>query len=145
MTNKKEIIIVLIAILTFSAIYYDQKFEPENIEILRESANARAQQLHSGQADILPTKAFTTDGCSLWLNSLFNNDFTDICIEHDIKYWKGGSTEDRKVADTTLRKSVNSKMPFMGDIMYAGVRIFGHPLIPSPWRWGYGLDDTYTY
>jgi hypothetical protein len=50
--NKKEIIIVLIAILIFSAIYYDQKFEPENIEMLRENANARA--------DILPTKAFTT-------------------------------------------------------------------------------------
>ena len=134
--NKREIIIVIIAILIFSAIYYDQTFEPENIEMLRESANARAE--------VVPPKEFTTDGCTLWLNSIFENDFTDICIEHDIQYWKGGSEKDKKAADIILRDSINKKIPFIGDIMYIGIRAFGQ-LGPAPWRWGYGFEYPYAY
>jgi len=135
--SKKEMIIGLIAILALSAIYYDQTFEPENIETLRESADARAE--------VIPPKEFTTDSCTLWLNSIFKNDFTDICIEHDIEYWKGGSAEDRKHADVILRDKINSKMPLMGDVMYLGARLFGHPLIPTPWRWGYVFEYPRTY
>ncbi|MFC1730779.1 hypothetical protein ACFL6I_10645 [candidate division KSB1 bacterium] len=135
--SKKEIIAVLIFILIVFAIYSDQKFEPENIEELRETAN--------GHDEILPPKEFTTDGCSLWLNNVFDNDFTDICIKHDIKYWKGGSVEDRKIADSELRESINESVPLMGDVMYIGVRLFGHPLIPSQWGWGYGFSYPFGY
>jgi len=135
--SKREIIIGIIFILVLSAVYYDQKFEPENIEILRESANARV--------DVVPPEEFTTDACSLWLNRIFSNDFTDICIEHDIEYWKGGSAEDRKAADSILRENINSRVPFVGDIMYIVIRVFGHPLVPVPWRQGYGFKYPYTY
>lgn len=135
--TQHKVIIGLIVMLVLFAVYVDQKFEPENIDILRESAHARAE--------VLPPKAFTTDGCSLWLNSLFGKDFTDICIEHDIEYWKGGSAGDRKIADTILRERVNEEILLMGDIMYIGIRVFGHPLVPAPWRWGYGFEYPYTY
>lgn len=135
--TRNKITITLVLILVFFAIYSDQRFKPKNIDELREKARSGAE--------VSPPKAFTTDGCSLWFNSLFGNDFTDICIEHDMKYWKGGSAEDRKTADTVLRESVNKKMSFMGDIMYFGIRVFGHPLIPAPWRWGYGFEYPYKY
>lgn len=135
--SKKKIIIVLVLVLVIFAVYSDQKFKPKNINELRSIVNS--------QVGIIPTKAFTTDSCSLWLNDFIGNDFTDICIEHDMKYWKGGSAEDRKDADIKLRESINREVPFMGDIMYAVVRVFGHPLIPAPWRWGYGFEYPYRY
>ena len=124
-------------IAVFFVIYSDQKFEPKNIEELIKVANSKV--------NILPPREFTTDGCSIWFNSILGNDFTDICIEHDIEYWKGGSREERKIADKKLREQVNEKISFMGDIMYVGVRVFGHPLFPTPWRWGYGFEYPYTY
>lgn len=135
--SKKKIILGLIFVAIFFAVYSDQKFEPENIEELRKISNE--------QIAPLPPKAFTTDGCSLWPNSILGNDLLDICISHDMQYWKGGSAEDRKVADNEMRERVNENIPFVGDVMYTGVRIFGHPLLPSPWRWGYGFEYPYKY
>ncbi len=36
-------------------------------------------------------------------------------------------------------------MPFMGSLMYLGVRVFGHPFIPAPWRLGYGYEYPKYY
>lgn len=138
MGGKKIILgVILVLILAFSVVYFDQRFEPNDIKKLRELANS--------QTDVLPPKEFTTDGCSLWPNSFFGSGFTDVCIEHDIKYWKGGSAEERKMADNELKEGVNERVPFMGSLMYFGVRIFGHPIVPAPWRWGYGFEYPYTY
>ncbi len=135
--TRNKVIVWLVLILVLFAIYSDQRFNAKNIDVLRERARS--------MDGVLPQKAFTTDGCSVFPNVLFGNDFTDICIEHDMKYWKGGSAEDRKVADAVLRESVNKKMSFVGDIMYFGVRVLGHPLVPAPWRWGYGFKYPYKY
>ncbi len=42
-----------------------------------------------------------------------------------MEYWEGGSVKERKMADSELQERVNVRVPFMGDIMYAGIRIFG--------------------
>ena len=135
--SKKKIIAGLVLGLVFFVVYYDQQFEPKDIEGLRVVANS--------QTGVLPPRAFTTDGCSIWVNSFFGTDITDLCIEHDMKYWKGGSAQDREKADSVLRESVNERIPFMGDIMYLGIRVFAHPIVPAPWRWGYGFDYPYKY
>jgi hypothetical protein len=130
--NKKRLGGLFLFCLIFIFIYFDQSFKPQNIEQLREIANSKAQS----KAKILPPKIFTTDGCSLWFNKYFLN----ICIEHDMAYWKGGSSAERKIADIELKEKANQIMPFIGNIIYLGVRIFGHPLMPVPWRWGYGFE-----
>ncbi len=84
---NRKILWGLVLILVIVLIYLDQSFEPQNIEELRKIANSKAE--------ILPPKAFTTDGCSMWPNSRF----TDICIQHNIMYWKGGTSKERKIAD----------------------------------------------
>lgn len=33
---------------------------------------------------------------------------------------------------------VENGHPIVAFIMWIGVRIGGHPLLPAPWRWGYG-------
>jgi hypothetical protein len=95
---------------------------------------------------------FTTDGCSGGLTAtwrlIFRKDppWNDLCIEHDRRYWRGGPVEDRRSADRALMAGVTmAGHPIFGFIMWVAVRIGGHPLIPLPWRWGYGWKYPHSY
>ena len=61
-------------------------------------------------------------------------------FNHDIAYWQGGTEEDRKRADNTLRQCVIERTgsKALADLMYDGVRAGGHPAFPAWYRWGYG-------
>lgn len=90
-------------------------------------------------------RVFTSDGCSggmsVWWRRLFGKapPWEGCCVEHDLAYWYGGTFKDRKRADKELRKCVTKKgHPIWAWIMYLSVRIGGGPLLPFPWRWGYG-------
>lgn len=95
---------------------------------------------------------FTTDGCSggmtaIW-KILFNKvpPWNDCCIEHDKQYWKGGTAEERKLADLHLACGVaQNGYPLWASIMYVAVRVGGHPFLPLPWRWGYGWKYPKNY
>jgi hypothetical protein len=88
---------------------------------------------------------FTTDGCSggmtwAWRKVVRSDPpWERACVEHDYAYWQGGSKRDRKLADKMLYLRVlNNGHALIGCLMYWAVRIGGHPLLPFPWRWGYG-------
>lgn len=84
-----------------------------------------------------PEHPFTTDGCSVWPDRAWGS----CCIEHDVSYWCGGTTGQRKQADEDLRSCVRElQHPFNAQTMYLGVRFWAHRLWPFPWRWGYGHD-----
>ncbi|MFC1802098.1 hypothetical protein ACFLY7_01525 [Patescibacteria group bacterium] len=135
--KKYKNILFLILIIVIIAIFIDQRFKAVNIDDLVE--------LSIEKNEVLPPQEFTTDGCTLWPNNFFNIDITDVCINHDMQYWAGGNAEDRKNSDTEMRNGVNEVLYPMGNVMYLGTVIFGHPLIPAPWRWGYGFDYYYKY
>lgn len=92
-----------------------------------------------------PTNTFTTDGCSGGMSWLFRRvlrrppPWEHACVSHDLAYWQGGSAADRRYADRMLmiRVALNGH-PLTAFLMWAAVRIGGHPLLPLPWRWGYG-------
>ena len=89
-----------------------------------------------------PPHAFTSDGCSAFPDG----DWLACCIEHDFAYWCGGDAAARKSADEGLRACVSQRgHPGIGNVMYYGVRVGGHPLLPFSWRWGYGWDWPYRY
>lgn len=75
-----------------------------------------------------PETPFRHDGCSLFPDGSWQ----ECCIEHDEGYWCGGSYLDRVEADLALARCAG--LP----IMYAGVRLGGTALLPTPFRWGYG-------
>jgi len=80
-------------------------------------------------------KPFKTDGCSMFPD----HKWRDCCVTHDKAYWKGGTKEQRKVADKKLYKCVKSKgYKIVAVLMYIGVRIGGVSYLPTPWRWGFG-------
>ena len=98
------------------------------------------------QADEL--KPFTSDGCSsfpdgtpktqtLWLNC---------CVRHDLAYWKGGTYQERLAADQALEHCVaKAGEPDIAKLMLQGVRAGGSPLLPTPFRWGYGWSFPRDY
>ncbi len=96
------------------------------------SCSASASDLHD----------FASDGCSLFPDgNIKDRDlWCDCCLSHDIAYWQGGTKEDRKRADETLRECVleRTHSKVLADMMYDGVRAGGHPVFPTWYRWGYG-------
>lgn len=92
-----------------------------------------------------PDFEFTTDGCSGGMTMVWefvSHDpppWNHLCIEHDRKYWRGGSAADRRKADAELLAGVAlNGHPIFAILMWLSVRPGGHPFLPLPWRWGYG-------
>ena len=88
-------------------------------------------------AEPLPPSEFSTDGCSLWPDSVW----VECCVIHDTVYWIGGTSEERIQADRELKQCVSSTgHPVIGSIMYYGVRAGGIYWMPTPYRWGFGWE-----
>ena len=107
--------------------------------IAADALEARAEEYCSARypsKDQRPTRPFVTDGCSLW----FDRDWDlTCCVTHDIDYWCGGTREERKRADAEFGKCVaGNTAQSVGLGMRLGVRMGGHPLFPTSYRWGYG-------
>lgn len=85
---------------------------------------------------------FASDGCSLFPDSslITKDDWCECCFQHDLAYWKGGTEEERKLADRELKKCVFEKTQdeVLAKAMYEGVRFGGSPYFYNWYRWGYG-------
>jgi hypothetical protein len=85
---------------------------------------------------------FTSDKCSMF----FNGKWGECCAVHDVKYWMGGSEQERLDADDELNACVTSKrFGATGTFMYYGVRMGGTPMLPTSFRWGYGWKNRKGY
>lgn len=85
---------------------------------------------------------FTTDGCSV----VPDFKFTDCCVVHDLEYWKGGTWEQRLIADQNLRACIKEKSnAFVASMFYWGVRLGGSPHMLTSYRWGYGWEYLRSY
>lgn len=72
--------------------------------------------------------------------------WNDCCVEHDRAYWQGGSARKRRRADAALLACVATNgHPVWAILMWAAVRIGGHPYWPTRWRWGYGHKWPHHY
>jgi hypothetical protein len=107
----------------------------QELELLAEKyCREKRSESSSNRFNVMPDYPLTTDGCTRW----FDASWVSCCVVHDILYWCGGSTEDRKEADQFIMKCANEKEPLIGGLMYPPIRIGGVPWLPTPWRWGYG-------
>ncbi|MGD9417589.1 MAG: FAD-binding oxidoreductase [Verrucomicrobiota bacterium JB025] len=85
-------------------------------------------------------KSFTTDGCSAFPDGTPSDPtaWRHHCVEHDRAYWAGGTREQRREADRNLANRITADgRPIVGTLTWLGTRVGGHPLLPTPWRWGY--------
>ena len=97
-------------------------------------------------------KPFVTDGCSGYMSKIWmflfgtRTPWEECCEDHDIPYWRGGTKADRVETDEKLQECVKCKgYKILAVIMKYSVRIGGHPLLPTPWRWGYGYSYPRAY
>lgn len=84
---------------------------------------------------------FTSDGCSAFPDGTFKQKqlWLSCCEVHDYTYWKGGTYQERVVADETLKRCVAQAGEVeIANIMLAGVKVGGAPHFPTKFRWGYG-------
>jgi len=133
---KKRLILILIVT---ALIVWDQAYIPDNLV----SFQKQAEEIYKDR--VLPAKKFTTDGCSMWPNSTAGYSWEELCIEHDMAYWVGGTEQERLEADQKFRDGVNKISPFVGNVMYSAVRLGGNKWVPAPWRWGYGWAYPYDH
>jgi hypothetical protein len=83
-----------------------------------------------------PTRPFVTDGCSRFIDAEWD---LACCIEHDIRYWCGGSADQRAAADAEFGECVAANTSVaVGAGVELGTRVGGHPSWPTSYRWGYG-------
>lgn len=92
-------------------------------------------------------KPFTTDGCSMFPDSAGPLDWTHCCVTHDLAYWRGGTAEQRRMADQQLAQCVRQQTQNsqLAQAMYQGVRLGGSPYSLAPYRWGYGWESARFY
>ena len=93
-------------------------------------------------------KTFTTDGCSDFPDGTRSHKdlWHQCCVAHDLKYWAGGTFDERLQADLELRACVKAVgQPAIADLMLTGVRVGGSPWWPTSYRWGYGWPYTHGY
>lgn len=93
---------------------------------------------------IEPPADFKGDGCTLFPDG----NYRECCYLHDLDYFRGGASKERKESDKRLYRCVRSKKGWKNEIaapiMFFGVRIFGSPRLPTPFRWGFGQKKKRT-
>lgn len=97
---------------------------------------------------ILELNPFSTDGCSKYPDGTKENPtlWQDCCVDHDMKYWLGGTSDERKQADDALYECVKNKgEAATAKVMYLGTRAGGGPLNQTTYRWGYGWNRVRDY
>lgn len=102
-------------------------------------AGSLAGLVTSASADTL--KPFSSDGCSAFPDGTLEHRelWLACCQQHDLAYWKGGTSRERVRADEALRQCVAQVgEPAIAALMLAGVRVGGSPYWPTRFRWGYG-------
>lgn len=105
------------------------------------SLNAN-DNLYNSEPEFATLKEFETDGCTLFIEGPTSKPdlWAHCCFEHDLRYWFGGTEEDKKHSDRELKACVKEVAGnFWANIIYSGVRV-GH-LSPVKfkyvWSWGW--------
>ena len=101
------------------------------------SIGAVAQSKTVSEVQTIPAE-FKSDNCT----NFPDGDYADCCVVHDKSYYVGGSWKMRWRADKKLYQCVAANKGFkhklIAPIMWAGVRVFGVPCLPTRFRWGFG-------
>ncbi len=96
-----------------------------------------AQAFGQSTKDQIPPD-YQSDGCTLFPDG----NYRDCCVAHDRDYYVGGSCKERRASDNRLYKCVRNKKGWynklVAPVMWAGVRVFGTSILPTPFRWGFG-------
>lgn len=87
-------------------------------------------------AQALELKSFETDGCTFFFDKMGKRDWKKCCLEHDIKYYIGGTKKRKKSVDRELKSCVKEAGgDFWAFIMHSGVKIGHLSPVKSKYAW----------
>jgi hypothetical protein len=99
------------------------------------------------QAEI-KLKPFETDGCTLFIDGPPNESglWRNCCVEHDLRYWFGGSDVDMDATDLRLKSCVDKVAgATWASLIYSGVRTGHHSPIKNKYQWSWGWAKKREY
>ncbi|RLC96756.1 MAG: hypothetical protein DRI46_13590 [Chloroflexi bacterium] len=139
--SRNAVIILFFLMFILIGFIIERLTLPETTESMLIEAELAANE----QINLVPDLPFVYDGCTLFVDSILWSDFSHACYVHDIAYWIGGTSEERKAADQSLAKAV-AKTGLIGKLVeypvYIGVRIFGNSPLTKALNanWGFGWE-----
>ena len=93
--------------------------------------------LHSSE---LKLKPFETDGCTMFVEGP-NRDpklWKHCCVEHDLRYWFGGSSSEMDATDLRLKSCVEKVAgDYWATLIYKGVRAGHYSPIKNKYAWSW--------
>lgn len=92
-----------------------------------------------------PPRPFHFGGCTLFPDRIGDSSFLEACLTHDIAYWYGGSSSQRRHADQVFRQDIRESGSFGRWLqwpMYGAVRLFGNTWVLRQFdaNWGFGYN-----
>lgn len=84
---------------------------------------------------------FETDGCTMFAEGTAKkpNLWKHCCVEHDMRYWFGGSLANRESADLRLRECVKDVSSlFWAELIYQGVKMGHTSPVKNKYHWSWG-------
>lgn len=92
----------------------------------------------------LKLKSFETDGCTMFLDGTRKEPglWRNCCVDHDLRFWFGGSQEDMDAADLRLKSCVDKVAgATWANLIYTGVRTGHHSPIKNKTQWSWGWTE----
>lgn len=93
-------------------------------------------------------KPFETDGCTMFVDGTPKNPglWRNCCVEHDLRYWFGGSKADMDATDVRLKSCVEKVAgATWANIIYSGVRAGHHSPVKNKTQWNWGWVEKREY
>lgn len=92
----------------------------------------------------LKLSPFETDGCTMFVDGTSKEPglWRNCCIEHDLRYWFGGSKDDMNMTDLRLKSCVNKVAgATWANLIYKGVRMGHYSPIKNKKKWSWGWAE----
>ena len=89
-------------------------------------------------------KPFVTDYCTMFVDGTSSRPtlWRDCCVEHDIRYWFGGTNANKDKADTELKACVKKVAGITwANLIYVGVRAGHFSPIKGKYKWSWGWEN----
>ncbi len=89
-------------------------------------------------------KPFVTDYCTMFVDGTSSRPtlWRDCCIEHDIRYWFGGTSANKDKADIELKSCVKHVAGLTwANLIYVGVRAGHYSPIKGKYKWSWGWEN----
>jgi hypothetical protein len=99
--------------------------------------------ISNAQAE-LKLKPFETDGCTMFVDGTSSEPtlWRHCCVEHDLRYWFGGSETDMDTTDLRLKSCVQKAAgDYWAGLIYKGVRAGHYSPIKNKhnWSWAWSV------